>query len=458
MLEASILPETTLGTLKNIATLAADAAQFGENEANLVLQVQGQTAQLSYDEKQAVSELQNSVRSELGLRVSLFQQAQALQQAVQTYQSTLAQAQQVLEQRLVFRQLTAGTVAQMRYRDLAFRILRNDALNEYDTQFSLAARYVFLAAKAFDYEVNLDTAGAGDLATSVVSERSVGQVVNGAPDVSRSGLAGILGQLEQNFQVLEPSLGLNNVQNEEAQFSLRTEWQRITNSASWLALLQNSVVSNLWDIPEFVQYCRPFAPQSVGSQPGIVLSIPGTTVTSGLNFFGKPLAAQDYSYDPSQFSTRIRSVAVWLTGYDTTRLARSPRVYLVPVGADILRSPDALNFTLRTWQVVEQKIPIPFPSTSSTAPSWLTDTLNITDQFADWERHSALLAYPDQGYNPNNFNPSTRLIGRSVANTRWLLIIPGAYLNGDPNQGLTDFVNSVTDIKLDFQTYSASGN
>ena len=253
LLEASILPETTLGTLKNIATLAAEAAQFGENEANLVLQVQGQTAQLGFDEKQAVSDLQNSVRSELGLRVSLFQQAQAVQQAVQTYQSALAQAQQVLEQRLVFRQLTAGTVAQMRYRDLAFRILRNDALNEYDTQFSLAARYVFLAAKAFDYEVNLDTAGAGDLATAVVSERGVGQVVNGAPDVSRSGLAGILGQLAQNFQVLEPSLGLNNVQNEEAQFSLRTEWQRITNSASWLALLQNSVVTNLWEVPEFVQ-------------------------------------------------------------------------------------------------------------------------------------------------------------------------------------------------------------
>ena len=170
------------------------------------------------------------------------------------------------------------------------------------------------------------------------------------------------------------------------------------------------------------------------------------------------MAAQDYSYDPSQFSTRIRSVAVWLTGYDTTLLARSPRAYLVPVGADILRSPDALNFTLRTWQVVEQKIPIPFPSTSSTPATWLTDTLNITDQFADWARHSALLAYPDQGYNPNDFNPSTRLIGRSVANTRWMLIIPGAYLNGDPNQGLTDFINSVSDIKLDFQTYSASGN
>ncbi|MEI9961505.1 MAG: hypothetical protein WDM76_10375 [Limisphaerales bacterium] len=332
-------------------------------------------------------------------------------------------------------------------------------MERYDTQFQLASRYVYLAAKAFDYEVNLDTAGASGLAASVIAERNVGQLLNGVPDIGRNGLASILGRLKQNYDVLEPSLGLNNTHDEQAQFSLKTEWQRITNSASWTTFLQNSVVPDLWDIPEYRQYCRPFAPESAGPQPGIVISIPGTTITAGQNFFGRPLAAQDYSYDPSEFSTRIRSVAVWFSGYDSTTLARSPRVYLVPAGEDILRSPDANNFSLRYWPVIEQKIPIPFPASASTDSSWLTDTLNITDQFADWARHSAFRAYPDDGGgNLADFNPSTRLIGRSVANTRWLLIIPGAYLNGDPNQGLTDFINSVSDIKLYFQTYSASGN
>jgi hypothetical protein len=164
----------------------------------------------------------------------------------------------------------------------------------------------------------------------------------------------------------------------------------------------------------------------------------------------------DYSYDPSQFSTKIRAVALWFTGYDQTLLARSPRAYLIPVGSDVLRAPDALDFSQRSWHVVNQKIPIPFPGTSTS--SWITDTLSISDAFADESRDSAILAYPDNGYNPNQFNPSTQLIGRSAANTRWLLLIPGAYLNGDPNQGIQDFINSVTDIKLDFQTYSASGN
>jgi len=457
LLEAEIVPQQTLQTLKNAAALGQAGAEFAQAETDLILDTQQAQAQITFDEAQAVIDLQAQVRTEAGLRLSLVQQANSLMQAVNTYQTTLAQANQLLQQRLVYRQLTSGSLAEMRYGDLAFRIFRNDALQRYDTQFGLASRYVYLAAKAFDYEVNLDSAGASDLATSVVAERNIGELENGVPSAGRNGLASILAQLKQNFEVLEPSLGLNNISSEQAQFSLRTEWQRITNAASWTALLTSSVNSNLWDVPEFRQYCRPFAPEIAGPQPGIVLSIPGTHITSGLNFFGKPLAPQDYSYDPSQFSTRIRSVAVWFTGYNGTLLARSPRAYLIPVGADVLRSPDALDFTPRTWQVVEQKIPIPFPANTS-SPNFLADTLNLTDQFADWAKHSAILAYPDNGYNPNNFNPSTRLIGRSVANTRWMLIIPGAYLNGDADQGISDFINSVTDIKLDFQTYSASGN
>jgi hypothetical protein len=53
---------------------------------------------------------------------------------------------------------------------------------------------------------------------------------------------------------------------------------------------------------------------------------------------------------------------------------------------------------------------------------------------------------------------SARLVGRSAWNTKWLLIIPGATLNADPNQGLIDFINSVTDIRLVFNTYGYSGN
>jgi len=64
----------------------------------------------------------------------------------------------------------------------------------------------------------------------------------------------------------------------------------------------------------------------------------------------------------------------------------------------------------------------------------------------------------------------TRLIGRSVWNSRWLLIIPGLTFLSDPDEGLDSFIhgqqipgsderdkNGVKDIKLFFQTYALSG-
>ena len=63
----------------------------------------------------------------------------------------------------------------------------------------------------------------------------------------------------------------------------------------------------------------------------------------------------------------------------------------------------------------------------------------------------------------------SRLIGRSVWNSRWLLIIPAGTLHSDRNEGLERFINGalvgnqrdgngVSDIKLFFQTYAYSGN
>ena len=51
-----------------------------------------------------------------------------------------------------------------------------------------------------------------------------------------------------------------------------------------------------------------------------------------------------------------------------------------------------------------------------------------------------------------------RLIGRSVWNTQWKVVIPGYTLLNDPNEGLDRFIRTVKDVKLHFVTYSFSGN
>ncbi|MBL9138679.1 MAG: hypothetical protein JNK85_22610 [Verrucomicrobiales bacterium] len=471
---ASMFAEAGPTALAEGAEIAEQFLELAKEETELGIDLQVETNEQDFEVAERLKELEVLVRAEASLRLDLFNANQAIVQAARNIETILAQGQRLLVQRTLFRKVTAGTIQADRYRDLGLRIFRDDSLQKYDAQFEIAARYVHLAAAAYDYELNLGTAnGAGSsFATEILRERSLGELVNDEPVVGRVGLASILGRMRQNFDVLRGQVGLNNDRPEDSRFSLRSEAFRILPSTSgtnvntaasttWRQLLQSSVVSNLWDVAEFRRYCRPFAPESAGPQPGIVLRF-GSTVVAGQNFFGQALGPLDSSYDPSEYSTRIKSVAVWFSDYDAADLAAKPRVYLVPVGVDRLRSADADDFSVRDWQVIDQRIPVPFPignaslSNSSTPPIYPSSD----GTFTAIRRHSAFRAYQDTAFDLDQFNESTRLIGRSVWNTQWVLIIPGAYLLGDPNpiRGLDLFIQSVDDIKLYFQTYSTSGN
>jgi hypothetical protein len=152
---------------------------------------------------------------------------------------------------------------------------------------------------------------------------------------------------------------------------------------------------------------------------------------------------------------------VTFDGYQTDDvlqdLAATPRVYFVPSGMDIMRVSRTDDFNeLREWKVVEQSVPVPFPATGSriSASGYipLLDALN--GRFGDQRKFSDFRAYPAS--NPET-TFETRLLGRSIWNTQWLLIIPGATLNSDPKVGLQRFVDQVSDIKLIFDTYGQSG-
>jgi len=103
-------------------------------------------------------------------------------------------------------------------------------------------------------------------------------------------------------------------------------------------------------------------------------------------------------------------------------------------------------------------------------PSWIPINDTLIEDFGAIRRFGTFRAYHDSG----NFNVSetitdARLIGRSVWNTRWLLIIPAGTLHSDRTEGIQRFINGplvngvrtgagVTDIKIFFQTYAYSGN
>lgn len=457
------------------AAIAAELVELGAEQAKEIvslgteLRLEAATADFATQER--LKALEQLVRQEAIKRLELYTQREVVNQTLGRYLAKLAEGERLVQERLLFRINAAASTQESRYRDMAFRIFRNDALQKYRAQFDLAARYTYLAATAYDYETNLlggDSGAGRDFLTDIVRQRSLGQIIGGQPLAGTPGLADPLARLGLNFGVLKGQLGFNNPQRESNRFSLREEFFRVPQSgpgapdavSQWRDTLSKFRIDDLWEVPEFRRFARPFAPESAGPQPGLVIPFE-TSVTFGLNFFANPLEGGDSAYDPSQFATKIRSVGVWFSDYDGHGLSNTPRVYLVPVGADVLRAPSDDTLATREWRVMDQSLPAPFPvgASSLSNPNWIPKNDTLSDELGDIRRFSSLRAYHDSGeFDESQTATDSRLIGRSVWNTRWLLIIPGGTLLSDANKGLDTFLSQVSDIKLFFQTYAYSGN
>lgn len=469
-------------TLESVADGLSIAASATDASKEDVEQLSGIRTQINdtnldlFNTKGVIDEL---IRKEPLARAEVFARVEAIKQLVGDYQATLAEGLRAYDSLLTFRREGAAEVQEYRYQDMAFRIFRNDALQKYRAAFDLAARYVYLAAAAYDYETNLlgsDSQAGQQFLTDIVRQRNLGQLIGGEPMPGTPGLADSIAQLQLNFDVLKGQMGFNNPQVETNRFSLRRELFRIPDGpegdALWRRKLEESRVDDLWTVPEFRQYARPFAPQSAGPQPALVLEFT-TNVTFGLNFFGWELGSGDSSYDSSQFATRIRSVGTWFGDYADLPLAQTPRIYLFPSGADVLRAPSADDFRTREWQVVDQVIPIPFPVGQQDLErfDWLPIVDNISGSPTDIRRYGRFPAYHfTEPFDDSQVVADSRLVGRSVWNRRWLLIIPGGTFLADPEEGLETFINGqivpgsnerdgqgVSDILIFFKTYAYSG-
>lgn len=432
-----------------------------------------------------LAELERFVRQEALARLEIYSLQEALQQSSGRYMAALANGQRLLEDRLRFRQQTAAQIQAYRYKDMAFRIFRNDALQKYRAQFDLAARYVYLAATAYDYETNLregDPRGPGQrFMTEIIRTRAIGLIQDGIPQTGSgqgdAGLADPMARMFLNWDlVLKGQLGFNNPDTETGRFSLRSELFRIrpgtAGNATWRAALSQHVVTNILDLPEFKRYCVAFSPANP-LEPGIVIPFP-TTINFGQNFFGWPAGGGDNSYDSTHYATKIRSVGVWFGNYNNLGggMANTPRVYLVPVGSDVLRSPTRPAGVTREWRILDQLLPVPFPISAAAlgSRSWIPMVDTFSEPFGELRQFASFRAFHDSGnFNPAETISNSRLIGRSVWNTRWLLLIPAGTLHSDRQEGLNRFIhgalvngqrdgNGVTDIKLFFQTYSYAAN
>jgi hypothetical protein len=422
-----------------------------------------------------LKELSNELQEDPSKRLNMAAAVQELNMAGAKVRSLEAEANRLIAERAAMNKMIAGRAQGNRYGDMIARLSRDDAARKYESSMDTAVRFAWLAAKAYDYETSLSPghpANAVTVLEDLMKVRQLGQWDGDAPKVGNGGLAEILAKLKANHDALKGNLGLNNPQGETSTLSLRTEGKRIladgssTSNQKWQSYLASTQVADLNQDRDFTRHCRPFASPNGPAQPGFKIEF-SSEINSGRNFFGNALAAADHAYSSANFATKLRSVGVGFSGYDVAadgqqKLAATPRVYLVPVGMDVMRYSDGLVPKTRGWNVVRQRIPVPFPINTTHLRDYAFNPAveSLNGSFAELVRQGDFRAYPSAGGALSGSDPAytdSQLFSRSVWNTRWILFIPAASLGSDPKAAMQRFMDTVDDVQLQLTTFSSSG-
>lgn len=477
--------------------LDAKAADLQAEADDLASQADDFLTQYNWDnqDKQHVVEFERLLQQILATKFTIASRLAELQHATERVAQIVAEGNHILAERETFRQRAAAVIQGYRTRDLTYRAFRNEELSQYQSLFDLAAQYTYLAAQSYDYETGLLGTTAGQkVINDVVGTRSLGDFKDGLPVATTGttgdgGLAALLARLQSDWSVAKSRLGINNPDNYGTLFSLRQELFRVRTDAAtteddkaWQQVLEQHIMSNVLNDPDVATYCRNIRKSDGSSVPGIVIPF-STTISPGLNFFGRPLAAGDHAYTASNFATKIYSTGVVLDGYigmdpyaigtpnagkpassDADALSATPYVYLIPAGLDSMFMPPlGDNAVIRTWSVKDQAMPLPFNLGEDvfSANVFFTPQGTVNEQFWITRKHQAFRPVSDPAFfystMPAEFTNS-RLVGRSVWNTKWKLVIPANTLLNDEQAGLDKFVRTVSDIRLFLRTYSNSGN
>ena len=408
--------------------------------------------------------------------VAMRDASEALQAKYEAYRTVLEEGEALQDELMTWRRRKASGAISQRYADMYERIARNTALANYSTAFDVAQRYVFELVKVYDYETGLlssDREAGDDFLAKTVATRALGDSVL-TVDSSQcdGGLWDVVNRMDANWEVLKGRLGINNPDKPEKWFSLRQEcfgYQSTKQGlGDWKAALgkNENWSDDISNDERFRRYCQPLMVAGSGAEataremPGFIITF-STEISDGKNFFGKPLRAGNSQFSAADYSTKIAAVGVYFEGYDSSGLfAKEPNVYLVPIGTDRMYAPMGTDKRqVLGWNVVDQVLPLPYTigTDEFDAPDWIVSFSGGAGigSSAPIRRHSTMR----MGY---NFT-STRLVGRSVWNTKWMLVIPMSSLrsfSGDfeRNKLRDDFINNVTDIKIGIKAYSRSGN
>ena len=496
----AIVRQSLVKGARMIHDLAWENIQFNTID---IMDREAETRQAAYDFGKSVEEFQKHYAQIQAL-------ALAFDQTKREVRRLMAEGDRIQAERQAFRQHSAAIIQGYRTRDAAFRVFRNEKLERYKTLLDLASRYALMAANAYDYETGLLGTSAGrDFVRRITASRSLGVMKAGEPQFAGSnsgdpGLSSALAEMKADWEVLRGRLGFNNPDAYGTTVSLRTENFRILpgsdGDTNWKDVLNQAYRADVLADNDVRRHCMQINNGSGLPVPGLVLAF-STTIADGENLFGRPLASGDSRFSPTAFATKIHSVGVAIEGYrgmaspsansgvlgtnggaspsdpgswflDPLGLSATPYVYLIPVGVDSMRSPPLGDQSeVRSWQVEDLAIPMPFNIGGSrfATKELYQSAESLSEPLFEIRKHQAFRPVPSAAvFSPQIYTAggtlqrsqftNSRLIGRSIWNSQWKLVIPGRELLNNPKEGLDRFLQTVKDIKLHFVTYSYSGN
>jgi len=487
---------SAIQAILNMATVGFEGGALSQqllrdNEARN-MQLDLEQYAFSYQEKQFVYEYEQLYRDFSTSAYEVVRLAGELQAATERVRNVLAEGDRIQAERETFRQRAAALIQGYRTKDFTFRAFRNEALEQYRSLFDLAARYTYLSAKSYDYETGLLGSTAGQAVVSaIVASRSLGDLTGGVPQATVStlgdaGLAGTMARMQADWSVAKPRLGINNPDQNGTLFSLRRERYRLADGTDgntpWQQALEQHIMTDVMADADVAAACRNLRKADGSAVPGIVIPF-NSMVVAGYNFFGLPLLPGDHSFSASNYSTKIYSVGMVMRGYvgmdpyaagtvnagspnaaSPDALSATPYVYLIPTGTDFMIAPP-LGDTggVRGFDVQDQALPLPFNlgATSFSSTQFFNANGTLSEQPWILRKHQAFRPVYDPAFFyttvPAEFS-SSRLVGRSVWNGGWKIVIPANTLHSNEQEGLTRFARSVKDIELFLRTYSHAGN
>ena len=457
----------------DVAAVAADVVVLDRRIARDMVHLDATIERVQNGQRLAdrtrVDELERHLRQESLLRNELFQRHDNLVAAVAEYRSTRESAQRLLVERNRFRTRTGTDFEQLRYREMAFRLLRREAADRYRAQFDAAQLDVLMLARQLDFETNLslrdrERRGWLTMEEELVRTRTLGKLDGDRP-VPGGGLTGIVHRLRNEYddfqsfvrgaernvtETLDIRQGLFDIPQDLESEDGQAISISVSNDAIWRERLRGYVAPSIEAVPGLVGCCR-------GLPPGHVLVLPFETpfLANGenlYNHFGRLKGPGDEGFDDSLLGATLTGVEVHLDHYPNHLLGSDPGVYLYPAGTDVFRGPDAdggLEANVRSWNIQRARGSEVERVPSGDEPGW-SPVVDGRGQSSWWSlRSRALRSFEaSRSTAPDEEDPSTFLTqqhyGRSVYNTRWYLMIPMALLL--PRE--RDYTEEIVDILL----------